>query len=330
MLVRLAPFLSTAANRKADTVIARNHFTNKLEPDSGTNLAEVHQSATPSTHDQETGWDESSFLAEGPQLSLIKANESTSPNPLDSIPPLMAQAVLATLQRLRDAHDSASKFGRDSWDFAIELSQLVDAGISTHVLRLLVCKKWITHQRETTGVGDSRNGRAFDHETELAFSERTCFVITKLGYQFVNHLSNPEIKQLTAGLKDKVMSTHHTKPGNENQSSDLVEVQKNGQLQHVHPIWDRDKRELRVGDKVVKQFKWPAENQERVLDAFQDEGWPPRIDDPLLPHPKICPKRRLHDTLKCLNRKQANELIKFRGDGTGLGVILELNLNEVK
>ena len=80
-----------------------------------------------------------------------------------------------------------------------------------------------------------------------------------------------------------------------------------------------------MGEVVVKRFRWPAENQEQVLDAFQEEGWPSRIDDPLRRDAKVCPKRRLHDTLKCLNRKQINEVIKFRGDGTGLGVLLEIN-----
>ena len=94
----------------------------------------------------------------------------------------------------------------------------------------------------------------------------------------------------------------------------------------VLPVWDRAKRELRLGSKVIKQFKWPAENQEKVLDAFEDQGWPTRIADPLAEHPTICPKRRLHDTLKCLNRKQIDELIKFRGDGTGRGVLLEIRL----
>ncbi|MFT5300651.1 MAG: hypothetical protein ACI87E_000449 [Mariniblastus sp.] len=93
----------------------------------------------------------------------------------------------------------------------------------------------------------------------------------------------------------------------------------------IRPIWDKQKRELRYGDKLVKQFKWPALNQECVLNAFQEMGWPKEIDDPLSRDPKICPKRRLHDTLKCLNRKQANGIIKFRGDGTGEGVRLEIN-----
>jgi hypothetical protein len=92
----------------------------------------------------------------------------------------------------------------------------------------------------------------------------------------------------------------------------------------LNPVWDRDRRELRYGGKVVKRFKWPAENQERILDSFEKHGWPSHIADPLDAHPKICPKRRLHDTLKCLNRKQLSGLVKFRGDGTGLGVLLEI------
>ena len=32
----------------------------------------------------------------------------------------------------------------------------------------------------------------------------------------------------------------------------------------------------------------------------------------------------LNDTIKCLNRKQKNALLHFRGDGTGEGVIWEV------
>jgi hypothetical protein len=110
-------------------------------------------------------------------------------------------------------------------------------------------------------------------------------------------------------------------PAEHNQSDAFPSV--NGSTT-VQPVWNRERRELRIGEIVVKRFKWPAENQERVLDAFQESGWPDHIDDPLQSHPNICPKRRLHDTLKCLNRKQIQEAIKFRGDGTGLGIRLEI------
>ena len=95
----------------------------------------------------------------------------------------------------------------------------------------------------------------------------------------------------------------------------------------LQPVWDQEKRELRLGDVVVKLFRWPAANQECLLQAFEEQGWPSRIDDPL-PRSAVNPKARLHDTIKCLNKNQQNKLIKFRGDGTGEGVLFELRLPE--
>jgi hypothetical protein len=86
------------------------------------------------------------------------------------------------------------------------------------------------------------------------------------------------------------------------------------------PVWDRERQELRLGDVVVKQFKVPAVNQERVLAVFEEEGWPVRIDDPLPPIGDQDPKARLHDTIVALNRNQKHPLIRFYGDGTGQGV----------
>ena len=65
-------------------------------------------------------------------------------------------------------------------------------------------------------------------------------------------------------------------------------------------------------------------NQEAILAAFQEDGWPARIDDPLPPVAETDPKRRLSDTIKCLNRKQQNALVRFSGDGTGEGVLWDL------
>ena len=57
-----------------------------------------------------------------------------------------------------------------------------------------------------------------------------------------------------------------------------------------------------------------------ILAAFEEEGWPPRIDDPLPPKPDQDPKRRLHDTINSLNRNQQHLLIQFFGDGSGQGI----------
>ncbi len=74
----------------------------------------------------------------------------------------------------------------------------------------------------------------------------------------------------------------------------------------------------------MKQFKVPAANQERILAAFEEEGWPIRIDDPLPPNSEQDSKRRLHDTINSLNRNQKQNLIRFVGDGSGQGVRWEL------
>lgn len=79
-----------------------------------------------------------------------------------------------------------------------------------------------------------------------------------------------------------------------------------------------------MGGVVVKQFKVPAPNQELILAAFQEEGWPVHIDDPLPPRAEQDTKRRLHETITSLNRHQRVRLVRFMGDGTGQGVRWEL------
>jgi hypothetical protein len=88
----------------------------------------------------------------------------------------------------------------------------------------------------------------------------------------------------------------------------------------VLPVWDEERRELRWGDAIVKRFRVPAPNQELILCAFQEEGWPPHIDDPLPHLHGVEPKRRLHDTIVALNRHRNAEHLRFSGDGRGLGV----------
>ena len=79
-----------------------------------------------------------------------------------------------------------------------------------------------------------------------------------------------------------------------------------------------------VGEHVVKQFRVPSPNQEAILDAFQEEGWPTFVDDPLSPVPGQSAKRRLRDTIKGLNANQAAAVIRFHGDGTGQRVTWNL------
>ena len=74
----------------------------------------------------------------------------------------------------------------------------------------------------------------------------------------------------------------------------------------------------------MKWFRVPSPSQEAVLAAFEEEGWPAAIDDPLIPQPAQDSKRRLRATLQSLNRNQQNRLIQFRGDGSGERILWEL------
>lgn len=89
------------------------------------------------------------------------------------------------------------------------------------------------------------------------------------------------------------------------------------------PRWDAMRRELIVDGQIVKRFRLPAPNQEAVLLAFEEEGWPSRVFDPLPPQAGQCSKRRLHETIKALNRSRFARIIRFQGDGTGQGVLWE-------
>ena len=90
------------------------------------------------------------------------------------------------------------------------------------------------------------------------------------------------------------------------------------------PVWNPALRELRVGDVLVKHFRTPAPNQELVLSAFEEQGWPMQIDDPLPPISKGNPKLRLRDTIAKLNRHQQTARMRFHGDGQGKAVRWEL------
>ena len=75
--------------------------------------------------------------------------------------------------------------------------------------------------------------------------------------------------------------------------------------------------ELRLGTEIVKRFTRPAPAQELILAAFQEEGWPPAIDDPLPAQFNQDPKRHLHYTIRNLNRGQKPLRIRFFINGNG-------------
>jgi len=87
------------------------------------------------------------------------------------------------------------------------------------------------------------------------------------------------------------------------------------------PRWDAARRELCLDGRLVKRFRRPAANQEIILAAFEEEGWPPAIDDPLPGAPGIDPRERLHEAVRRLNGSQKDAGIHFERDGSGCRVL---------
>ena len=90
--------------------------------------------------------------------------------------------------------------------------------------------------------------------------------------------------------------------------------------------WDGSRRDLWLGDLLVKQFRSPAAAQECILATFQEDGWPPRIDDPLPCGKSVqLPQDRLRDVVRSLNRNQRQGRIRFSCDGTGQGILWDVD-----
>lgn len=120
--------------------------------------------------------------------------------------------------------------------------------------------------------------------------------ILELAYEF-NFLSDADRRRLLAALGEK-------------ESTPAAQ----------RPRWDRDTGKLHYGGKLARQVQNPgrATNIVAILDAFEEQGWPARIDDPL---PDGGDKQRLREAIRTLN--QGLSRLRFRADGTGSGICWE-------
>jgi hypothetical protein len=201
----------------------------------------------------------------------------------------------AAFSILREALNYAKQLQRPVWDFAVEIQVLRAAGLTNSDLRLLICRGLVEHAAEMTYP--CQEGRVFRRTGALTFTRQTCFVLVEKNPVAANQ--EPRTFSLSARPSPPALMKTDSAP---------------------IPCWDKERQQLRLGELIVKQFKVPAPNQEIILASFQEEAWPPRIDDPLPPRPDQDTKRRLHDTITTLNRHQKHRLIRFSGDGSGEGV----------
>ncbi len=203
------------------------------------------------------------------------------------------------LHLLLEAYEYAVDLEQSVWELAVELDVLRDAKLSNSDLRWLAAIGFVEHAVETTGPTDCL--RQFRKTPLVNVNAPTCVILTTSGVAAAREICSGKAEPLLESVAANCR---------------LVNVEE----ETLQPKWDDQRRQLRVAADVVKEFKLPSPNQETVLMAFEEEGWPPRIDDPLPPLAPLDPRRRLHDTIKALNRKQKCRLVRFMGDGSGEGI----------
>jgi hypothetical protein len=214
--------------------------------------------------------------------------------------------IVTALFILFEAHRHAAELGRPPSDFAVEWEDLAAPGLTRSDARWLLYKGWIKSALETPST---RNGhRSFRYNAPLTFGPGTCFMLTDAGL--------PEVKKLLPhGKLPSPPPAPHRPPATPGQS--------HADPERAAPFWDTGAGKLYRGDHIVKHYREPAPDQRCILDAFQEEGWPPRIFDPLPGKPGQDPKRRLQKGIEHLNRAQRHPGIHFFGDGTGEGICWE-------
>jgi hypothetical protein len=197
--------------------------------------------------------------------------------------------VLATL---RDAALAALSCNVDRWQFAIELEYLLAHGGTVTTVRQLQCEGLIAAALEVS-TGNSAQ-RQFRQLKNLSLPPKVCLIFL-------------------AELRDRAEAA--LQPGSSAINATRLRIDV--------PHWDRRSRVLRVGDKVAKHLNRPAKSQVIILDAFEEEGWPQSIYDPLPPAAGIATKRRLHNAINRLNNGLL-PVIRFHGNGDGQAICWDL------
>lgn len=216
----------------------------------------------------------------------------TTKRPLE-IPPDIRRA----LELLLEAYDYAEELKHDVWDFAVEIRYLCEAGAGVNGLRWLVCRNLVRHGVELPLLGETK--RTIHPVSWLAFTDQTCFVLTSEGVTIARKLPRCDSTPLRWPDGDGTDAANMT-----------------------CPRWDGQRRELWWGQKLVRHYRNPAPHQEAILAAFEEEGWPPAIDDPLSPISGVDHHLHLANVLKGLNRRQST--LVFMLDSSGQQILWTL------
>jgi hypothetical protein len=86
------------------------------------------------------------------------------------------------------------------------------------------------------------------------------------------------------------------------------------------PRWDSDDRKLWLGKKLIRKFPRDAPDKIPLLEEFEKQGWPPRIDVRDLVPEGVSGKAWVKYTVENMNRDIRGRGLRFHGSGTNLTV----------
>lgn len=193
-------------------------------------------------------------------------------------------AVQKALGVLLEGREYAQDLRTSPWEFAVEIAALLAEGCTPNTLRWLVRRGYVEHAVASAPGALPQPESQPDAGQE--FSAETRFVLTESGATLAR-AGCPAL-----GAEPAV------------------------------PVWDSTHGELRFLGRLVRHFRNTASNQRAVLDAFEGQGWPAWLNDPLprSDGQRINLKRRLHDTIKNLNRGHETRCLHFYGADAGRAV----------
>jgi hypothetical protein len=197
---------------------------------------------------------------------------------------------------LRKAFNCAVQLNVSPWQFAVPAVSLRAQGLDETDLRFL-CASGLAESGVEEMTPDSRE-REFRPLANLAMPESACLIATPQGLEC--SLGGP-------GSPEHVIVNgrpHAPAPDAAPQT----------------PSWIRKTGKLWWGNRVIKSLRRHAKRQRLVLAAFEEAGWPRRIDDPLPRDAGVNPKERLRQTVRHLNKRNAFRAIEFRVDEDYRGI----------
>ncbi len=108
---------------------------------------------------------------------------------LNALTPGMLQGI----EMLLVAYRYSQEVHRDRWEFALEIQSLHDTGMNNAELRWLVCKGLLRHAEEEKEAAKANSRRVFHKVGDMTFLKRSCFVLTKRGFEAYQRLLPEEV-----------------------------------------------------------------------------------------------------------------------------------------